>query len=150
VRLAGPGAFFDARFLHLGIHPGGGMTWLAQRAVGAQTAAAMTLFGQRLDAQEALRTGLVHQLIDVSADACAEGEEPRSPSVHEAVVAAAVEFARRTASAPRDLVVSTKATLRATARMAEHADAVAHETGPQLASLRSEAFTRTTRSRTTN
>src|SRR5947209_2101572 len=38
VRLAGPGAVFDARFLQLGIHPGGGMTWLAQRAVGPQTA----------------------------------------------------------------------------------------------------------------
>jgi enoyl-CoA hydratase len=37
LRLVGPGALFDARFLRLGIHPGGGMTWLAQRAVGPQT-----------------------------------------------------------------------------------------------------------------
>ncbi len=35
VRLAGPRAKFVARFLDLGLHPGGGMTWMAQRAVGA-------------------------------------------------------------------------------------------------------------------
>ncbi|MDQ4094529.1 MAG: enoyl-CoA hydratase-related protein, partial [Actinomycetota bacterium] len=58
LRLAGPGASFDARFLQLGIHPGGGMTWLVQRAAGPQTAAAMALFGEPLDAQEAVRTGL--------------------------------------------------------------------------------------------
>ncbi len=132
VRLIGTGAFFDARFLQLGIHPGGGMTWLAQRAAGPQTAAAMALFGEPLDAQEAVRTGLAYRLIDV-------GDEPSSPAAHEAVVAAAVDLARRTAAAPRDLVVATKAALRATAVMPEHADAVVYETGPQLASLRSLA-----------
>jgi enoyl-CoA hydratase len=129
LRLVGPAAFFDARFLQLGIHPGGGMTWLAQRTVGAQTAAAMALFGEPLDAQEAVRTGLAYRLIEVDGD-------PRSPAAHEAVVAAAVDLARRAAAAPRDLVVATKAALRATAMMPEHADAVRYETGPQLASLR--------------
>jgi enoyl-CoA hydratase len=144
LRLVGPAASFDARFLQLGIHPGGGMTWLARQALGAQTTAAMALFGEALDAEEAVRTGLAYRLITAAAD-------PRSPAMHEAVVAAAVHLARRAAAAPRDLVISTKATLRATARMAEHADAVAHETGPQLASLRSETFTRlsTTRLRST-
>lgn len=129
LRLAGPGASFDARFLQLGIHPGGGMTWLAQRAAGPQTAAAMALFGEPLDAQEAVRTGLAYRLVEV------DDGDPRSPAAHEAVVAAAVDLARRTAAAPRDLVVATKAALRATAVMPEHADAVAYETGPQLASL---------------
>jgi enoyl-CoA hydratase len=46
VRLAGPAARFDARFLTLGIHPGGGVTWLLQRAVGPQAAAAMMLFNE--------------------------------------------------------------------------------------------------------
>ena len=130
VRLAGPGAVFDARFLQLGIHPGGGMTWLAQRAVGWQTAAAMALFGEPLDAQEAVRTGLAFRLVEVDGD-------PRSPAAHEAVVSAAVSFARRAAAAPRDLVVATKAALRTTATMPAHADAVAYETTPQLASLTS-------------
>ncbi|MGH3937908.1 MAG: enoyl-CoA hydratase [Pseudonocardiaceae bacterium] len=138
LRLVGPGALFDARFLQLGIHPGGGMTWLAQRAVGPQVAAAMTLFGETLNAVEAVRTGLAYRLIDLGDG----GKDPRSPAAHEAVVTAAVDLARRTAAASRDLVLATKATLRTTARMATHADAVAHETGPQLASLRSDAFTR--------
>ncbi|MGH3996793.1 MAG: enoyl-CoA hydratase-related protein, partial [Pseudonocardiaceae bacterium] len=135
LRLVGPGASFDARFLQLGIHPGGGMTWLAQRAAGRQTAAAMALFGEPLDAREAVRTGLAYRLVDVV-------DEPRSPAAHEAVVTAAVDLARRAAAAPRDLVVATKAALRATAVMPEHADAVRYETGPQLASLRSETFAR--------
>jgi enoyl-CoA hydratase len=130
VRLVGPGALFDARFLQLGIHPGGGMTWLAQRAVGPQITATMALFGEPLDAQDAVRTGLAYRLID-------SGGEPRSPAVHEAVVAAAVDLARRAAAAPRDLVVATKAALRATATMRQHADAVDYETAPQLASLAS-------------
>jgi enoyl-CoA hydratase len=135
VRLVGPGAMFDARFLQLGIHPGGGMTWLARRAVGYQTAAALALFGVALDAQEAVRTGLAYRLIEVDGEA-------RSPAAHEAVVAAAVDLARYAAAAPRDLVIATKAALRATAAMPEHADAVRYETGPQLASLRSDAFPR--------
>lgn len=132
VRLAGPGATFDARFLQLGLHPGGGMTWLAQRAVGWQTAAAMAMFGERLNAAEAVRTGLAHRLIEVDADT-------RSPAAQQAVVAAAVDLARRAADAPRELVIATKAALRATAAMPQHADAVGYETAPQLASLRSRA-----------
>jgi enoyl-CoA hydratase len=128
LRLVGPGALFDARFLQLGIHPGGGMTWLVQRTVGPQIAAAMALFGEPLDAQEAMRIGLAFRLVEVDGD-------PRSPAAHEAVVSAAVSFARRTAAAPRDLVVATKAALRATATMPQHSDAVAYETAPQLASL---------------
>ncbi|MGH4014357.1 MAG: enoyl-CoA hydratase-related protein, partial [Pseudonocardiaceae bacterium] len=106
LRLVGPGALFDARFLQLGIHPGGGMTWLAQRAVGPQIAAAMTLFGEPLDAQEAVRTGLAYRLIDPGDDA----DDPRCAAAHEAVVAAAVHLARRATTAPRDLVIATKAT----------------------------------------
>src|SRR5947208_12719609 len=88
LRLVGPGAVFDARFLQLGIHPGGGMSWLAQRPVGWQTAAARALFGEPLDAADAVRTGLAHRLIETDGD-------PRSHAAHEAVVAAAVDLARR-------------------------------------------------------
>lgn len=144
LRLAGPGALFDARFLQLGIHPGGGMTWLVQRAVGPQIAAAITLFGEPLNAAEAVRTGLAYRLVDIG-DSGSDGD-PRSPAAHEAVVAAAVDLARRAAAASRDLVLATKATLHATARMTAHTDAVAHETGPQLASLRAETFAQAVRS----
>src|SRR3954452_7089869 len=49
IRMAGESARFDSRFLQLGIHPGGGHTWMLQRAVGPQIAALMTLAGEVLD-----------------------------------------------------------------------------------------------------
>jgi len=121
VRLAGDRAKFDARFLQLGIHPGGGMTWMLQRIVGPQQAAAMTLFSQVYDAQAALKAGLVLDVVDD-------------------VVEQAVQLAARAADAPRDLVIATKRTMRATAATAAHADAVELEIRPQLASIDSPAF----------
>ncbi|MCB0964737.1 MAG: enoyl-CoA hydratase/isomerase family protein, partial [Acidimicrobiales bacterium] len=43
VRLVGRSGRFDTRFLQLGIHPGGGHTWMLRRLVGPQTAAALVL-----------------------------------------------------------------------------------------------------------
>jgi enoyl-CoA hydratase len=121
VRLAGPQARFDARFLKLGLHPGGGMTWLAQRAIGPQAAAAMALFGEVVGAAEAQRIGLAHRAVD---DA----------------LAAALELAARTAAAPRELVLATKATMRVTAGPITHTEAVQLELEPQLHSLASPEF----------
>jgi enoyl-CoA hydratase len=121
LRLAGPRARFDARFLPLGLHPGGGYTWMVQRALGPQGAAALTLFGDVLDAAEAARIGLVHRVADD-------------------VVAAAVELAARAAAAPPDLVRTTKATLRLTAGMATQAEAVEVEVRAQAASVQSAEF----------
>jgi enoyl-CoA hydratase len=121
LRLAGPQARFDARFLPLGLHPGGGYTWMVQRALGPQGAAALTLFGDVLDAAEAARTGLVHRVADD-------------------VVAAAVELAANAAAAPPDLVRTTKATLRLTAGMTTQAEAVEVEVRAQAASVQSAEF----------
>jgi enoyl-CoA hydratase len=121
LRLAGPRAKFDARFLSLGLHPGGGYTWMLQRLLGPQAAAALTLFGDVLDAAEAARIGLVHK-------------------VAEDVLPAAVELAGRAAAAPRDLVVATKATMRLTAGAVSHAEAVEIEVRAQAESVRSEQF----------
>lgn len=126
VRLSGPRARYDARFLQLGLHPGGGMTWMIQRIVGPQTAMAMTVFGQTLDAREAERTCLALRTVD--------GD-------HDALVAAAVELAAPAVAAPRELVVTTKRTLRTTAVLQAHADAVETELVAQLASMDSPAFT---------
>ena len=120
-RLAGPRARFESRFLPLGLHPGGGYTWMAQRVLGAQGAAALTLFGEVVDAAEAARIGLVHRVADD-------------------VVAAAVELGARAAAAPRDLVRTTKATLRLTAGMATQAEAVEVEVRAQAESVRSPEF----------
>jgi enoyl-CoA hydratase len=64
VRIAGPAALFDARFQKLGIHPGGGATWMLQRAVGPQVARASLLFGMRFDAEAAVRYGLALEVAD--------------------------------------------------------------------------------------
>jgi enoyl-CoA hydratase len=121
LRMAGPRAKFDARFLQLGLHPGGGYTWMVQRAIGTQAAAAITLFGEAVDAEEAARIGLVHRVVDD-------------------VVAGSVELAARAAAAPRDLVRTTKATLRLTAGMTSQADAVEVEVRAQAASVHSADF----------
>ena len=55
LRLAARRAKFDTRFLQLGIHPGGGHTWMLQRIAGPQAAAAAVLFGEVLDGEAAER-----------------------------------------------------------------------------------------------
>src|SRR5690606_8222967 len=63
LRIAGASARFDTRFLDLGIHPGGGHTWMFRRIAGQQAAIAAVLFGQTLDAAEAERVGLVWRAV---------------------------------------------------------------------------------------
>jgi enoyl-CoA hydratase len=126
VRIASPAALFDPRFQKLGIHPGGGATWMLQRAVGPQVARASLLFGMRFDAETAVRHGLALQVAD----------DP---------VAAARELAAGPASAPRDVVLATKASMRATATPGTvdtdlHRIAVDVEIGPQATSIESPEF----------
>ena len=49
VRMAAARARFDTRFLQIGLHPGGGHTWMQRRIVGPQAAMAAVVFGQVLD-----------------------------------------------------------------------------------------------------
>lgn len=126
VRIAGPEAMFDPRFQKLGIHPGGGATWMLQRAVGPQVARAALLFGMRFDAEAAVRHGLALTVAD----------DP---------VAAARELAGGPAAAPREVVLATKASMRATAIPGftdiEHHEAAKNiELGPQATSIESPEF----------
>ena len=125
VRLAGPHARFDARFLQLGIHPGGGMTWMLQRIVGPQAARAMVLLGEVFDAAAAERVGLAWRVVDGG---------------HDELVDAAVALAGPAGEAPRELVVTTKRSMRATAGAITHPEAVDVELAPQVASLDSPEF----------
>jgi enoyl-CoA hydratase len=81
----------------------------------------MTIFGQILDADAAVAKGL----------ALSKAED---------VVAAAVELAQPAVGAPRELVLATKRTLRATATYDQHDDAVETELVAQLASMDTPAF----------
>ena len=79
VRIAGPGALFDPRFQKLGIHPGGGATWMLQRAVGPQVARASLLFGMRFDAERAVRHGLALEVADDPVAAARNSRRARRP-----------------------------------------------------------------------
>lgn len=94
LRIAAESAWFDCRFLGIGLHPGGGHLRMLQRLVGPQTAAAMVLAGRRLDAAAARAAGLV---LDVVAD--------------DQLSTAADELAARIGRAPRELVLTTKRSL---------------------------------------
>ena len=123
VRLAATRARFDTRFLQIGLHPGGGHTWMQRRIVGPQAAMAAVVFGQVLDGPEAERVGLVYRCVP-------DGE----------LAAHAHEFARGAASAPRELAILTKQTIRDMADVASHPDAVAREFDPQLWTVRQPWF----------
>jgi enoyl-CoA hydratase len=118
VRLAARRARFDTRFIDLGLHPGGGHTWLLRRAVGPATAAALLLFGQALDGEGAERVGLAWRCVE-----------------DDALLDEAVALAARAASGPRELVIEAKRTLADMARVATHDEAVDRELEPQVWSL---------------
>ncbi len=123
VRIAAERARFDTRFLQLGLHPGGGHTWMFRRIAGPQTTMAAVVLGEVMDGREAERVGLVHRCV-------ADGE----------LLDAAIAMGRRAAEAPRELVVKTKATIAAMADIAHHEDAVDRELEPQVWSLNQPAF----------
>ena len=123
VRLAGRSARFDDRFLQIGIHPGGGHTWMFNRIAGPQATAAAVLFGEVLDGAEAERIGLAHRCVD-----------------DDALLAEAQAMAARLANVPRDLIIRTKQTLRDIVSLGTQDAAVSYELGPQSWSARQPAF----------
>src|SRR5206468_6591104 len=94
VRIAARRAKFDTRFLQLGLHPGGGHTWMFRRIAGPQAVFATVVFGEVLDGEEAERVGLVWKCVD-----------------DDQVLDVAREMAARAAAAPRELVIKTKASI---------------------------------------
>jgi enoyl-CoA hydratase len=123
VRLAAERARFDTRFLQLGLHPGGGHTWLFRRIAGPQAVAATVLFGEVLDGKEAERTGLVWR--------CVPDDE---------LLPTAQAMAAKAAAAPRDLVAKVRATIADMADIGTHDAAVDREIVPQVWSLEQPAF----------
>ena len=123
VRVAAERARFDTRFLQLGIHPGGGHTWMLQRIVGPQAAAAMVLLGEVIDGREAERIGLAWRCVP------------------DAELAATCQvLGARAAAAPRELVRRTKQTMADVTRLSMHDDAVERELVPQVWSMDQPEF----------
>jgi enoyl-CoA hydratase len=123
VRIASTRARFDTRFLQIGLHPGGGHTWMQLRTVGIQRAMATVVFGQVLDGSEAERIGLVYRCV-----------------VDDQLIEQAQAFARGAASSPRELAIVTKQTIRDMAAIDTHDAAVERELEPQLWSVQKPWF----------
>jgi enoyl-CoA hydratase len=64
LRYAAAGARFAAPFVRLGMHPGMGATWLLPDVVGPAHARDLLLTGRTVDAEEALRLGLVSRVLE--------------------------------------------------------------------------------------
>jgi enoyl-CoA hydratase len=123
VRIAAQRAKFDTRFLQIGLHPGGGHTWMQRRNVGVQTAMATVVFSEVLDGPEAERLGLAHRCV-----------------ADELLISAARALAAGAASAPRELVMITKRTIAEMADVDTHDAAVAKELDPQVWTARQPWF----------
>ncbi len=123
VRLAAERAKFDTRFLQIGIHPGGGHTWMMRRILGPQATFATVVFGEVVDGREAERIGLVWKCV---------ADDQLMPE--------AMKLAMRAAETPRDLLESVKKTIKDMADVRTHPDAVKRELDPQVWSTRQPWF----------
>jgi enoyl-CoA hydratase len=95
VILVAESAFFEPGFTRIGLHPGGGHTWMLERLVGPNAATAIALFGERVDSQRAVELGLAWR---------------RVPD--DQLLEDALSMASRAAGLPRELAQELKATLR--------------------------------------
>ena len=82
----------------IGLSPDSGLSWMLPRAIGVKRATDMFLSGRKVDAEEALRFGLLSQIVAA-----------------EEVDAHAEKQARRLASGPRKVLQDAKAMLAAAA-----------------------------------
>lgn len=93
LRIASPDAVFGATFARIGLHPGGGCSWLLTDLLGGARTLKALLLGENIRAEEAIRLGL------------AEGPE-KDP------VAAALELATRFAKLDAALAGDIKRSVR--------------------------------------
>jgi enoyl-CoA hydratase len=120
VIVEGPEAAFGPTFAKIGLHPGGGCTWMLTQRVGSANTAAALFSGELIPATEALRLGIAQELAD----------DPQ---------ARAAELAATYASREPALMADIKRSVQvaATADLAASLDL---EAEAQARSLQSEAF----------
>ncbi|NDF23578.1 MAG: enoyl-CoA hydratase [Actinobacteria bacterium] len=123
LRIAAESAKFDTRFLQLGLHPGGGNTWMQLRIAGLQTTMATALFGEVLSGAEAMRVGLAWK--------CVPDDE---------LLPTARAVAAKAAAAPKELLTLMKKTITEIGSLPTHTEAVEFELGPQVWTTRQPWF----------
>ncbi len=123
VRIAATRARFDTRFMQIGLHPGGGHTWMQRRIIGQQATMAAVVFSQVIDGPESERIGLSYK--------CVPDAE---------LLDASHSMALGAASAPRQLVILTKQTIKDMAEIDTHDAAVTREVEPQLWTMQQPWF----------
>ena len=118
VRIVTEQARFEPRFFGLGLHPGGGNTWMLRQLVNWNTAAGMLLFSQSLSGSEAVEKGLAWK--------CVEADK---------LLEEAFAFTRDIRDLPKELLLRTKQTLRQAGGTNSHQEILAMETAEQIWSI---------------
>jgi enoyl-CoA hydratase len=113
-----PSARFETRFLDVGLHPGGGHLWQLRQRIGRQGAAALSLFGETLDGEEAVRRQLAWRCVP-----------------EDDLLETAWQLASRAAGHDRALMERTRRTLADSASVTHAVDAVSLELEPQQWSM---------------
>ena len=120
IRIVTPEAEFDTRFTKLGIHSGGGHTWLLQRYLNWEQSVSALIFGRSLKGREAVDVGLALECVEE------EELEERCLSICDGI-----------RLIPRELLEETKKSLALANTGSSHAEMVQHEFSAQANSLRS-------------
>lgn len=95
IRIASDKAIFGATFLKIGLVPGDGGGWLLPRVIGGSKAAELFFTGETIDAQTALKWGLVSRVV-----------------LHEDLLSAANELAEKICRQPPNVLRMTKRLMR--------------------------------------
>lgn len=121
LRVLGRSARLAAPFLRLGIHPGGGCTWMLTRISGPAAARELLMLGEPVGAERAFQLGLASQVVD-----------------DEELGERALDIASRIAGLPRPTVMDLKRTLRMAEAGASFEDTLAFEGAAQAESMGTE------------
>lgn len=63
--VAADSSYFNSAYRHIGLTPDGGATYTLPRLIGVKKAMEILLLGERFDAHEALRLGLINRVVPV-------------------------------------------------------------------------------------
>jgi len=118
VRIVTEQARFEPRFFGLGLHPGGGNTWMLRQLANWNTAAGMLLFSQSLSGREAVEKGLAWKCVE-------QGQ----------LLEEAFAFTTNIRDLPKELLLRTKATLRQAGGTNSHKEMLEVETAEQIWSI---------------